>query len=252
MGQNQSFVEKKFSRSSPPWCVDGRPDYESKEPKGPQMLGASFNPLIVHAIYNNLDFDARLIHSDMDTLKRKGFGIGVHRGEHRHISENKSDCGAADKMSTIIETSLSNKGSIIAELSEAYDKNKVKFEDLDIDLSIFEDAFSKLNVYEINKIKINGEAAIAEAEKAGASVVNLIGSHQEEVAFVNLKRNVTLDTNKLNKDKRQAFNLDLLVAMEQSEALGVDRKFAAALSLILYSATKIVLNKQNLPVQVHA
>lgn len=244
------FIERNITRDSSPWCVDGRPDFDSPN-KGPQMLGGSFNPLIVHAIFENLSFNAVLIRNDLGTLKKNGFGIGVHRGEHKDSVINKSDCGAADKMKSILETALSSKNLITNELLKVYRANKAEFTKLGIDTKTFSKAFDTLRIYGNNKIEIDGETAITEAENAGANVVNLTGNHNEQVAFVNLKEGTSLDTNEFNRTNQQAFNLDLLVVMEQSKALGVDSKFAAALSLILYSATKIVLDKKDLSVQIH-
>ncbi|MBI2029985.1 hypothetical protein HYT02_06205, partial [Candidatus Gottesmanbacteria bacterium] len=92
-------------------------------------------------------------------------------------------------------------------------------------------------------------------ESKKGTIENLNGLHEEQVAFVNLRPNTTLDTNNLNREGKQAFNLDLWAAVEQSKELGVPEDFARDASLILYMATEMVLVEKNgkpaLPVQIH-
>jgi len=70
-----------------------------------------------------------------------------------------------------------------------------------------------------------------------------------------VKAGTTLDTRSLNRQGTQGFNLDLLEAMRQAKALGIDNDFTLPASLILYLATEIVLvedkAKVALPVEIH-
>ncbi len=108
--------------------------------------------------------------------------------------------------------------------------------------------------YPAENIKITGETLIHSVEASGGATETVAGEHAEQVAFVNLQPGTTLDTNQLNRQGQQAFNLDLWAAIEQAMALGVDSNFAIGASLILYMATEIMLveskGKPALPVVV--
>lgn len=250
-----AFLTLSVDNTKQAWCVDGRPDLKSV--KGPQMLGASLHPVALKAIYQRLNFNETLITDSFQTLRQTGFALGVHRGSHQH--EGVSDCGFADRMLEIILKAQNQQAEITSRLLAVYRDNQAVFESQQITESGFSQmlssAFTSIQQYSTEKIQIKGEALIAKACALGATVANLTGDHQEQVAFVNLKEGVTLNTNNLNRQGQQAFNLDLWMAIKQAEALGVDKSFALASSLILYQATEMVLvedkSKPKLPIIIH-
>jgi len=262
-------------------CVDGRPDFEIAE-KGPQMLGGSLHPILLRAIYTNQSFNESFVKEGITELQTLGFKVGIHRGDlHTHTEKisqhhagkthepqttknnekSKSGCGAADETDKIIAKAIEQKAEITRRLKETYEANIETFGGFASGFAkpfeqILAETYEKIGQFGPEKIKITGEETIITAEKAGAAVENLEGNHAERVAYVNLKKNITYDTNESNKQGIQAFNLDLLEAVEQAEALGVDKEFAIAASLILYQATEMVLveekGKNPLPILLHA
>lgn len=249
------FQAISVSQDISPWCVDGRPDFSKI--KGPQMLGGSLHPVLLWLIENRRELNADSLTEGLALLKSKGFGIGVHRDEHAahaDSAENKSGCGFADKTPLILKTALEKQESISSAIVKVYDNNKDRMGEMAIS-QILENAYGQLANYDPEKIKDGGEKLIAQAEKDGCQVIIMAGDHRESVAFVNLQENSTLDTNLVNQQNNQGFNLDLWMVIKQAKALGVNEDFAIGASLILYVATEIVLVEMNgkpgLPVMVH-
>jgi len=99
----------------------------------------------------------------------------------------------------------------------------------------------QVKTYSSDKIGITGETLVKSAEDNDAICETVEGNHAEQVAFVNLKPNTTLDTAALNQQGDQAFNLDAWALQKQAKTLGVPDEFSIPASLTLYSATEIVL-----------
>lgn len=248
------YPETSVNKHHAPWCVDGRPDFDRS--KGPQMLGGSINPILLKSLFDNTSFGEADILLYANLLIKNGFKIGVHRGQNKNLKENKSDCGFADNLVTIIKTAKDNKTAITKNLSEIFEKyqgllniSKVKF------MSNVELTFEKIVDFDLENIKIVGENLISLLEKLGEPALELEGSHQEVAAFIDFEDERTLDTNRINSKHRQYFNLDIWEVVDQTEVLKINKDFAIFASLILYLATEIVLveekGKQALPVYVH-
>lgn len=234
-----------------PRCVDGRKSEGSQ--KGPQMLGGSLHPVILAAVFRNSAFNSQFIVENMQVLKDAGFGMGVHRGSHKHGV--KSDCGFSDNLKTIFAKVGSARNEIIKIIKQVYADNSGVLGQMAEGL--FEQAFTAITAYPAENLQLTGEALIAEVAKTeGAQVIDLQGEHREKSAFVNLKKGATYDTNEADQAGQQAFNLDLWAVKEQAEALGVDNGFATAASLIFYTATEMVLvedkGKARVPVKIHS
>lgn len=248
------FLELKITGYEAPWCVDGRPDNDSE--KGPQILGGSLHPVVLAAVWFNEELDRNFLSSAFSTLRDNGYGIGVHCGSHRH-GEN-SDCGFADNLPAVFQKVSDKRQTIMERLLDVYSENAdaLGIDDDETFANMLENAFDLLTNYDTENFQLTGETLIKTAEAEGAAVVNLEGDHQEQVAFVNMKPDVTFDTNQSNTNGCQAFNLDLPVAVEQAATLGVDDNFAIAASLILYQATEMVLvedkGKRALQVALHS
>jgi hypothetical protein len=240
-----SFIETQTDKTKSPGCVDGRLDNESK--LGFQMLGGSLHPIVVEAIMRDRNITSALVEVGISKLRKSGFAIGVHRGHHRNAEEGKSDCGFADRLPEIINYAKNNRTEILKILNETYETNSFSADSLP-------SSYDLLSNYDpAERIKIKGEPLIALFEVNNANIENLEGDHQESAAHINIKRNTTLNRLELNKQGKQAFNLDLGPVIEQTEALmeNGDPETIRDLSLILYVATPIVLGKPALPVFVH-
>ena len=175
-------------------------------------------------------------------LQRTGLITGAHRGSHKHPEAGKCNCGFADKMPKIFQLAIDRRGDITKRLNDVYNANIDKISQFDIHFSeLIENAYSLLEKYSAEKIKLTGENLLSTVEQKGTVIENVEGDHKEAVAFVNLKPGTTFDTNQSNREGNQAFNLDLWAAVEQSGKLGVDASFATAASLIHYQATEIML-----------
>lgn len=245
-----SFREIKITSQNPPWCVDGRKSEGSE--KGSQMLGGTLHPLVLRAIADGSVFDSSFILENVQALKSSGFGIGVHRGSHKH--GEKSDCGFSDNLKAVFEKVGIAREEIIAVLKKVYADNVEVLGDMPED--VFEEAFNSITSYSTDNLQLTGEALISEIAKIeGAQTIDLQGEHREKAAFVNLKQDTTYDTNTADLAGNQAFNLDLWAVQEQAEALNVEKDFATAASLILYVATEMVLvedkGKERLGVVIH-
>lgn len=244
------FREIKITAQKSPWCVDGRKSEGSE--KGPQMLGATLHPLVLKAIAGSSVFDSSFIAENVQVLKSAGFGIGVHRGSHKH--GEKSDCGFSDNLKAVFEKVGIAREEIRAVLKKVYVDNADVLGEMSEE--VFEKAFDAITAYSTENLKLTGEALIAEVAKIeDIQVIDLQGEHGEKAAFINLKKSTTYDTNNADKAGRQAFNLDLWAVNQQAEVLGVKKDFAAVASLILYVATEMVLvedkGKARLDVVVH-
>lgn len=241
------FIEKSITKSEAPRCVDGRPAHESEQ--GPQMLGGSLHPLVLEAIIDNSDFDNAFVENGLRNLSESGFVTGVHRGHHKDAEQGKSDCGFSDRLPEIIDTAKSNRDEISRRLKGIYLANG-------IDANSLSPSYDLLSNYDSSKIKIKGESLIGLSETNKATVEELQGDHQEQAAFVNLKPDTTLDTKEVNKQGKQAFNLDLGEAIKQGIFLTkASPDTLRDLSLIMYQATEMVLVEQKgkpaLPVVLH-
>lgn len=229
------FISKNLNGNEPPRCVDGRPD--PKSPQGPQMLGGSLHPLVINAIISNSEFNVSAVENGLKKLKDAGFAIGAHWGSHRH--EGKSDCGFADRLKDIIQTAKDGTDEILKRLRDIYTSN-------DIDPESLRTSYEHISSYDINNIRIIGKELVDLTIKNQAAFEELQGDHQEQAAFVNLKPDTTLDTQAINRQGKQAFNLDLWAAIEQLQSLAQsqDGDLMRDLSLILYMATEMVLVEQ--------
>jgi hypothetical protein len=239
------FLTKNLKGAEPARCVDGRPDPNS--PQGPQMLGGSLHPLVVSMILANEKFNTQAIEFKLKILKENNFVIGVHWGAHKH--EDKSDCGFADRLRDILQTAKDNQGEILKRLKNIYSVNN-------IDTQTLKNAYEFISNYGINDIEIIGKELIDFLIKNSAQIENLQGDHGEQATFVNLKSNTTLDTQKLNSQNKQAFNLDLWTAILQTKVLTEKNEdLIRDLSLILYLSTEMVLVEQKgkspLPIILH-
>lgn len=235
--KHMEFIEKTLTGNEPPRCVDGRP--AEKSPQGPQMLGGSLHPLVLKALTVSDYFDELLVKDGLEKLKAKGFSIGVHRGHHKDPENGKSDCGFSDRLVGIIQTAKKYEIEIIRRLEDVYKKNG-------IDTKTLQTSYTFIWDYDPRKISITGEKLIKFAQENQAATEDLQEDHKEQVAFVNLKKNTTLNTQEANKQGKQAFNLDLWAAAEQSFVLAnnVKPEILGDLSLILYMATEMVLVEQ--------
>lgn len=226
-----------------PRCVDGRPDY-SIEDKGPQMLGGSLHPVVLWALEQGKPINQETVNQSLSVLKGEpnNFNLGDHRDTHTHDGHDACGCGFADRLPDIIKMAQDQRKEIT---------NRLK----SLGIKGIEESYDVISNYPLNKIQSKGEALLSRIENKGGTIETLDGDHNEVIAFVNLEENSTLDTNGLNRDGQQVFNLDLWAAIKQSQALGVSQAFAHDASLILYQATEMVLVEDNgktpLPVQTH-
>lgn len=221
------FRKLSVNKFDAPWCVDGRPDYNHS--KGPQMLGGSIHPIILYSIFKNIKFGDDLIDQTTTSLKESGFKIGVHRGSNKNASENKSDCGFADNLGEIIQTSQ-KKSELI----------KSKILSLNIANNL-EESLKLISEFNLENINISGENLIAKFESIGDLVIDVEGEHHEVAAYIDFSEGETLDTNEVNKEGEEYFNMDIWEVVEQAKVLGIDEDFAINASLILYLATEMVL-----------
>lgn len=255
MNSSPSYLEIEVSGTEPTWCVDGRPDYTKQ--KGPQMLGAILHPILLAAVEKNIPFNKEFVCTAVHNLQDAGYTPGVHRGSHKHPELGSCDCGFADKMLTIIQTALQQREEITKRLNVIYNDHEKTIGKFDKTFAeIIADAYDRLAHYSTTNLALTGEELLHTVEDEGATVEDVQGDHGEEVAFVNLKKNTTFDTNKANQEGRQAFNLDLWAVIEEAEKISVSPLFALGASLILYIATEMVLvenkGKPPLPVVLHA
>lgn len=227
------FLEVPTEPTKPKRCVDGRPDPNSK--LGPQMLGGSILPLFLHALDIRQPFTEQLIANGSGILRQNGFGIGAHRGSHAH--GEASDCGFADRLGDILSTADTRRNDIRERLLPFYQL----YADVLGSIAVLDQAFEILRQYSRGFIEISGDNVVELIAEQGGDTESVQDNHGEEVAFVNLKPNTTFNTNEANSKGRQAFNLDLWAVLQEAKAFGIDEKFAAAASLILYQATEIVL-----------
>lgn len=250
-------------------CVDGRVDKGKRN--GFQMLGGSLHPVALKAIYRGENITVKFIEDNFRALKAQGIKIGLHRGSHRSVDENKSDCGFADNLDRIIAKVKEEKKEIKARL-EGLRRMALSqgVKNLELELSgeeftqRLEMVINQIASYDPEKVKIKGEELVAALEgltdKKGKplvdSVQDLKGDHQEGVVFVNLEPGVSFNTVEANEQGWQAFNLDLREVEYEAKSLGInDLFFIHWGSLVFYVATEIVLvedrGKEPLPVRLH-
>lgn len=249
-----SFIEKPLTGQESDRCADGRESVGSEQ--GPQMPGGDILPILIFAVIKNNNINEQSVTRNIKVLTEFGAKPGVHRGHH--ANETDSDCGFADKVKQILNTAVEKRSLISQQLMSTYEENKDKFPGHSS--SSFENllnrAFDKIEAYDPDQIKITGEKLVKTAENSGALAETVTGDHKEEVAFINLIKDTTLDTRALNDHGRQAFNLDLWAAIDRSKKLGLPESDSLAMSLILYAATEIVLHedkgKPPLPVVIHS
>lgn len=249
-----NFQKKHLNGNEPARCVDGRPSNESDQ--GPQMLGGTLHPIVLSVIFHNTELNNTTIRENALQLKQNDINTGAHRGSHQH--ESSSDCGFADRLKDILKKAVEARALISKRLHKIYEDNKDILEPLGLPPfnQLLETAYDKIASYEANKIEITGEKLISAIEDTQAPTETVEGSHNEQVAFINLKRDTTLDTNGLNAQGCQAFNLDLMHAIDHAKLLGIPEEFSVPASLILYMATEVVLveekGKPALRVKIHS
>lgn len=225
--------------SMPARCVDGRPDF-SRTNQGTQLPGGSIFPIVLNSLEHQKAITQETVNSSLSTLKSEpnNFGIGDHRDNHHHEG-GACGCGFADRLPDIIKKAQDQRAEITKRLS-------------DLGINGIEESYDVIKKYPLDHIQAKGEQLVSPIEANGGVIEMLDGEHNEQIAFVNLEENTTLDTNGLNKNGQQAFNLDLWAAVKQAQALGASEKFARGASLILYMATEMVLveDKGKKPLQV--
>ncbi len=224
-----------------PRCVDGRPDY-SIEDKGLQMLGGSLHPVVLWLLEQKRPINQETVSRSLEILKDNKLALGDHRDTHTHDGHDACGCGFADRLPDIVKMAQDQREEIT---------NRLK----NLGIKGIEKSYDVISNYPLDKIQAKGEDLLSQIEDKGGTIETLDGEHKEQIAFVNLEEDSTLDTNGLNRDRKQAFNLDLWAAIKQSQALGVSQTFAHDASLILYQATEMVLvednGKTSFPVKIH-
>lgn len=249
-----NFIPKSTTGNKRWRCVDGRPDPDSEQ--GPQALGGILHSIVLATIFNDYDLNEKRVAADIFTLQESGVKTGVHRGPNSNKID--SECGFADKLRDIIKTAVENRELITNRLIQVYVANRSIFKDLKLANfgELVDVAYEKISAFDPAKIKIKGNPLVSQIESLGAKTEVVQGHHQEELAFVNLKKDTTLDTIELNRKGQQAFNLDLLPTCDCARLLGIPQDFSIPASLILYIATEIVLvenkGKPALPVEIHS
>lgn len=254
MGTLPTYREKPIIGVKPPRCVDGRESEDSKS--GPQMLGGTTHVILLDAIYNDKDFDEETVSTDIATLQSAGFETGAHRGSHAH--GESSDCGFADKLKEILQKAIDKRQEITKRLFEAFEANKANLGDLQnlpIE-ALINDAYDKITAYSQDKIKITGEDLVRKIESSNSKVETAQGEHAEQIAFLNIKPGTTLDTNNLNQQGEQGFNLDINEPIKEGTTFNIPQGFILSASVIFYQATEMVLvedkGKPALSVQIHS
>ena len=247
------FEVKPLTGNEPARCVDGRPSPGSEQ--GPQMLGGSLHPILLDAIFHDKDLDEATVAKGLKTLQNAGIKTGGHRGEHRN--GEKSDCGFADRMPDILKTAIAKREMITERLVNILIANRARLNGFmpSSPKGFIDEAFDKIASWDLSRIKIKGNPLVTLLENSGSHIDSVVGDHREEVVFLNLDGDSTLDTAGLNEQGRQGFNLDIMHAIGQSATLGVSESFSTAASIILFQATELVLvedkGKEALPVAIH-
>lgn len=246
------FIESELRPELPARCVDGREAPESL--LGPELLGGSIHPILLSAITEGAVFDKPFVLGQAKKLTEAGIKLGAHRGSHYDPAENRSDCGFADRPVDIMKTALTDREAITEALKAFYEQYSDSLpENL---TSVVADGFNVLGGYSLDNIQLSGDELVKTIEEAGGTIENVKGEHQEEAAYVDIKKGVTFDTKRSNEGSRQAFNLDIMEAVNQAHVLGVDPNVALGLSTVLYAATEKVLVEQKgkpaLPIVLHS
>lgn len=235
------FVEVN-SKSTPPFCVDGRAGKRKTQEPYPQTLGGSFHFIALRWLLDGGDFE-EVFNQTLTNLKNLGYLIGFHRDTHSH-GEN-SGCGFADNHQKIIDR-LKGRKEEIWEILTSVDPG------LGEGKNLWEQIMQTIEKRNLEEIP-TGEKIISLGEGFGGEIQVLEGEHQEQAAIVNLKERMTLDVD--HNQSHQAFNLDLWYVLKIVQELGIDIEKAKLLSLGLYVATEMVLveekGKSRLPILLY-
>lgn len=244
--KHPEFVERKTFRNLPRRCVDGRVAENSEG--GPQALGGSLLLMLIEAISKDEVFDQGFVSKQTRRLEELNIKPGVHRGSHRDTENGVCDCGFADKLALILKTAQDESDDITQRLHGLFTNNRTVFNGIDLP-EIVRLSYEKLNAYSVDRyIKLEGEGLISTIESEGGRCEDVVHDHKEEVAYINMVKNTTLDTGSLNANGRQGFNLDMWAVLEDAEDLGIDTNLALGLSAILYVATeKVLVEKKGKP-----
>lgn len=250
-----SFISTETNIKNPHRCGDGRAFAESE--LGPQMFGGSVFVVTMDSIYKNIPLDEELVAKDFGMLKDAGIGLGVHRDTHAH--GEGSGCGFADKLPAIIQTIKDQEAEIRGVILSVYNVNKDKINLTDEQLNAaLDNAFMKVQAYDITNIQITGDALISASEANGASTEVFTDEHTEQIVHFNLAPDTTFNTIEADKRGENGFNVDLWTVDPNARAVGIeDSEFSLGFALIASVATEIVLVENNgkqdrLPVAVNS
>ncbi|MFA6081326.1 MAG: hypothetical protein WC741_02875 [Patescibacteria group bacterium] len=227
------------------FCVDGRKgerkttDKEKIEGPYIQTLGGSLHPVALNWILTRpTDTFETVANDTINTLTKKGYRIGLHKGEHADNIKT-SDCGFADNLGKIINVLAKNEKEIWETLVEAVPT-------LAKDINSWKEVIESLTKVDTGSLP-EGHKLIKDNSQF-ADIQNLEGNHNEIAAVVNTQPNTTLDVD--NNQETQAFNLDLWYVLEQAKELGIDETKAKLLSLGLYVATEKVLVEEKRAIRI--
>lgn len=174
------------------------------------------------------------IENTVDVLREQGQKIGAHTGSH--ANDEKSDCGANDRIAEIYHCIVINADAIRAMAEEI------------LGYSIDDSTHTLITTQAAARTDFGkGAENLAEARKGGAQVERLDGGHREVVAVVNLRPGTTFDRTVAQQefgDNYQAFNIDAWAFLSAAESISQssDEVAQKVVALTYYNlATTLVL-----------
>ncbi len=233
-------------------CVDGRSRKQSNTAVY-QFPGGDLIFPVVSALASGSTLDYSYILKELKKLVSRNYSICLHRGNHRSVQRNLSDCGFADNLKLVIETLLNKQRDLMKRIDDDLARLILSRLNLEYNPDEYASAVKKLfssaeKSLSFSKKKITqGEDLIRRLEKdfKGSIVVwDLIGEHKEKAVLLNLSSGTTFDTEKADLDDRQAFNFDLGRFAQMLEEFGLfieEIKLQVMCAVFLYQAIEIVL-----------
>lgn len=257
-----NFWKKYFKKLPKNWkninpnCVDGRgwtPEKGKTPELAPQTLGGSLNFAVLKCLFDGQPLNFENIKKTLQQLSEQGFALGLHIDDHNKDNPEKSGCGFADNLPTILSNLINLKEKILSFLTQQQILQPLGL--------IQEEVENQIN-FLVNQIQtvLNQEIAHGDALISGLQndsnigykivVYELQGEHEEKAALVNLQEGKTFDTIRAAQEGNQAFNLDLPYILEVTQSLGIYETFTKVASLALYFATERTLRAGENPLPV--
>lgn len=211
----------------PSACIDGRPGGGLR----PNAAGGTNSLVVAEDLINSKQESYDLTYQDgLKKIAAAGFVVGGH--DDGHASDEKSGCGACDRLSDIYAFIATN-GDVLRDVARQ------------LGVSVQDELHEKIVANAASRQDFSSGSELKKRlDENDGTVDHLRGEHNEVIAVINMRPGTTLDREALEKEfgqEYEAFNVDVWSFASGAEVLSGNPSEATTAMIYYNLATAHVL-----------